>query len=292
MNYHTTPYNYLTIAETLETSRIVWSYPCHFLPPQLSKKRRERKKKERKEQDLYPFKKWSDVEWRPTERSRGEGGRRRERRKESEAEGAADRAHPWLGGGRSERGGGSGASAEGERARRKSEKGWEEGCWGRSDESSGRERCLTGVDWVGDGGRGGWRRTGGGGTRKRERVECSIFEEEDGGGRAFLNLCPRMLLVIPICNASNPLIARNFDVTVQHRAMGIDGASRLHPEYLCLPLILLFALLVSLTPTSVSDHGKIVPSGDIYIYMAIIITTWDYILFIYVKSNAKKINKL
>lgn len=30
----------------------------------------------------------------------------------------------------------------------------------------------------------------------------------------------------------------------------------------------------------------------VYIYMAIIITTWDYILFIYVKSNAKKINKL
>lgn len=125
-----------------------------------------------------------------------------------------------------------------------------------------------------------WRRLGGGrrarrlaqnrrrwNERERERVECSIFEEEDGGGRAFLNLCPRMPLVIPICNASNPLIARNFDVTVQHRAMGIDGASRLHPEYLCLPLILLFALLVSLTPTSVSDHGKIVPSGDMYIYI-------------------------
>lgn len=151
MNYHTTPYNYVTIAETFETSRIVWSYPCHSLPPSPTLEEKEGKeKKERKEQDLYPFKKWSDIEWRPTERSRGEGGRRRERRKESEAEGAADRAHPWLGGGRSERGGGSGASAEGERARRKSEKGWEEGCWGRSDESSGRERCLTGVDLGGE----------------------------------------------------------------------------------------------------------------------------------------------
>lgn len=195
MNYHTTPYNYVTIAETLETSRIVWSYPCHSLPPFPTLEEKEGKeKKERKEQDLYPFKKWSDVEWRPTERSRGEGGRRRERRKESEAEGAADRAHPWLGGGRSERGGGSGASAEGERARRKSEKGWEEGCWGRSDESSGRERCLTGVDLVGGGGRGGWRRTGGGGTREREREWSVAFSRrrmgEDERSSTFAPECP------------------------------------------------------------------------------------------------------
>lgn len=82
-----------------------------------------------------------------------------------------------------------------------------------------RQRCPTASStptvWVGSGGRGDWRGRGGG-ERERERVERSIFEEEeeDGGGRAFLNLCPRMPLVIPICNASNPLIARtarNFD---------------------------------------------------------------------------------
>lgn len=75
--------------------------------------------------------------------SLGEGERKKERKKESEAEGAADRVHPCAGGGRSEAKRSGGYRWWGKRARerarvkRKSEKGWEEGCWGRSDESTG-----------------------------------------------------------------------------------------------------------------------------------------------------------
>lgn len=108
------------------------------LPPSPTLEEKEGKeKKERKEQDLYPFKKWSDVEWRPTERSRGEGGRRRERRKESEAEGAADRAHPWL-----EVGEASGVGAR-ERRRRGSERGGRAKRGGRRDVGVGRTKAAA-----------------------------------------------------------------------------------------------------------------------------------------------------
>lgn len=108
-----------------------------------------------------------------------------------------------------------------------------------------RQRCPTASStptvWVGSGGRGDWRGRGGG-ERERERVERSIFEEEDGGGRAFLNLCPRMPLDMqrfePVNRAHRAQFRR---VAVQHRAMGIGGAL---PD-ISTPILQLVALLKS-----------------------------------------------
>ena len=58
--------------------------------------------------------------------------------------------------------------------------------------------------WYFEGVEGRWKR-----ERERERWHWGIAPRRVGarGELAFLNLCPRMPLIILICNASNPLIA-------------------------------------------------------------------------------------